>query len=364
MEQPSGVSRRQFLRYSSVVAGGLAVPSLLSACGDAAGSKGYKGHELKSTSLVLADYGGVVRTASEKAMYAPFTKETGIGISYAENDVAKLRLMAEKKRTVWDISVLDGFDLYPLIQAGLVQKLPDWVTRNDLVPDWARDYATGQNAYSICQGYRTDRLTGPRPESWADFFDVKKIPGKRTMPSNVPFGAPEMALLADGVPRDKIYPLDLDRAYAKLDELKPHLLFGDSYAACQQFLQAGSVSLAMIPNGRFTDLASKGIPAEIVWNEALLFPWSATAVPVGAPHTDAAMALNDFMAQPEPQAELAKLIPYGPNNSKALGLLPPDVLKRLPNSPDNARIAFTIDEAELGKIQVEYTARFHKWIAG
>ena len=31
------------------------------------------------------------------------------------------------------------------------------------------------------------------------------------------------ALVADGVPKDKLYPLDLDRAFKKLDEIKPHI---------------------------------------------------------------------------------------------------------------------------------------------
>lgn len=358
------LSRRGFFHGTAAVAASLAIPTLIAACGsEDSSNRMYKGRRLKSSSLVLADYGGAVRDASKKAMYDPFTKKTGVRIAFADNSAAKLRLMAEKHRTTWDVSVLDGFDLYPLVQAGLIQRLPDWVTRNDLVPAWARDYATGQNAYSICQGYRPDKIGVNAPSSWADFFDTDKIPGKRAMPSGVPFGVPEMALLADGVSPDRIYPLDFDRAYAKLDELKPHILFGDSYGACQQFLQAGSVSIAMIPNGRFFDLDQKGVETETVWNQALLFAWSATAVPVGAPHSDVAFALNDFMAQPQPQAELAKLIPYGPNNSKALELLPAKVIERLPNSKEHMSEAFEIDQQYLGKVQAEYSKRFSDWVA-
>lgn len=365
-EQHAGLTRRDVLRTGGVALGALSLPSLLSACGGSSSSAAtdYKGHAVRSDRIVLADYGGAVRDASQKAMYDPFTKETGIRISFADADVAKLRLMVEGRRATWDIMVADGFDTYPLIGDRLIQRLPAWVTRNDLVPADAQDYATGQNAYSICQGFRPDQLKGKTPETWADFFDVTKIPGKRAIPSNVPFGVPEMALLADGVKPEDIYPLDFDRAYAKMDELRPHILFGDSYGACQQFLQAGSVAIAMIPNGRFYDLQVRGIATETVWNEALLFAWSSTAVLTGAPHSDAAFALNDYMAQPEPQAELAKLIPYGPNNSKALDLLDRDVLDRLPTSPEHLRIALRIDQRELANVQAEYSDRFTKWIAG
>ena len=34
---------------------------------------------------------------------------------------------------------------------------------------------------------------------------------------------PPIALLADGVPADKLYPIDMDRAFHKLDEIKPHI---------------------------------------------------------------------------------------------------------------------------------------------
>src|SRR5438309_6091061 len=50
---------------------------------------------------------------------------------------------------------------------------------------------------------------GKRPTTWAEFWDAKKFPGPRTLRAGVyGTGAYEEALLADGVPMDKLYPMD------------------------------------------------------------------------------------------------------------------------------------------------------------
>ena len=51
------------------------------------------------------------------------------------------------------------------------------------------------------------------------FWDAKSFPGQRSVRKH-PIYALEMALIADGVPMDKLYPLDVDRAFKKLEQLK------------------------------------------------------------------------------------------------------------------------------------------------
>src|SRR5205823_2462578 len=63
---------------------------------------------------------------------------------------------------------------------------------------------------------------GTQPKSWADWWDVKKFPGARSMRDH-PVDNLEFALIADGVAMDKLYPLDVDRAFKKLDQIKPHV---------------------------------------------------------------------------------------------------------------------------------------------
>ncbi len=60
------------------------------------------------------------------------------------------------------------------------------------------------------------------PQSWTDFFDTAKFPGPRSLPDtgDREWWVPLAALLADGVAPDKAFPMDIDRAYKKLDALK------------------------------------------------------------------------------------------------------------------------------------------------
>ena len=72
--------------------------------------------------------------------------------------------------------------------------------------------------FSTVIGWNTKTYGDQRPQSWADFWDVKKFPGTRSYRNAVPTLEP--ALMADGVPRDKVYaalsaPGGIDRAIAQ-----------------------------------------------------------------------------------------------------------------------------------------------------
>ena len=85
-----------------------------------------------------------------------------------------------------------------------------------------RDY--GITSYSLGTNlvYRKDKFPNGGPQSWADFWDVKKFPGSRCFYDRS-FSCLAFALLADGVPADKLYPMDVDRAFRKMSEIKPHI---------------------------------------------------------------------------------------------------------------------------------------------
>ena len=80
----------------------------------------------------------------------------------------------------------------------------------------------------------------------ADFFDVEKFPGKRSL---YKWGAGmwEAALLADGVAPDKLYPLDLERAHDKIAAFKDNIVsYWGGGAESQSVLMNGEASMAMI----------------------------------------------------------------------------------------------------------------------
>ncbi len=54
----------------------------------------------------------------------------------------------------------------------------------------------------------------------------------------------EIALLADGVAPDKLYPIDADRAFKKLDTIKKQSIFWTTNSQSQQLLVDGEVRWA------------------------------------------------------------------------------------------------------------------------
>ncbi len=114
-----------------------------------------------------------------------------------------------------------------------------------------------------------DRHGEERSASWTDFFNVEKFPGRRAMRKN-PIDSLEQALLADGVPLDKLYPLDVDRAFKVLDKIKPHIaVWWTGGAQSTQLLQSGEVEMTTGWNARLQAAIDGGAPAKIIWNQGL-----------------------------------------------------------------------------------------------
>lgn len=357
-------TRREVLKRAGVLASAAAVPSLLAACGGSesqAETRTIEGIAVKSDIVVVADFGGTTREARKRVYFDPFTQETGIGVITPDWDPAKYELMASRGRSQWD-----GADTPPLFAVKLaddraLQRLPASVARSEVVSAPYRDYDTGGYTISINQGYLKTQFGGRGPESWADFWDLKKFPGKRAM--SVGFYMIEPALLADGVAPDALYPLDFERAFAKLDEIRDQTLFYKTLAEGQLYLQAGTVAIAQLTNGRLYGLQQQGVELEVVWNEALYQGWNGATVPNGAPHADAMFALAQFMMDPQRQATFSEATGYGPANPKALELMDDALLAQMPNSPEHLEIGVTIDPTELVKQQAEYLEKTTRWLA-
>src|SRR5690606_19362858 len=104
---------------------------------------------------------------------------------------------------------------------------------------------------------------------WKDFWDVKRFPGLRAM-SNSPINTLEQALLADGVPMNDLYPLDLDRAFKSLDRIKKHVaVWWTGGAQSAHVIQSGEVDMVASWNGRMQAVADGGAPINIVWAEGI-----------------------------------------------------------------------------------------------
>lgn len=356
----SGESRRRrtrsvrLLTVLAVAASGAAAVG----CGESSDGSSAGGGRSASGTVVFADYGGTTRAARTQAFLAPFARARGVRAITADADPAKLVLFAENGRADWDLIDMDGWDVARFIDRRLLKRLPADVTRVDEVPEQYQDYATGGYTASTGLANRSDR--GDAPRTWADFFDTERFPGKRAFPSWTYFAA-EAALLADGVRCEDLYPLDLDRAFAKLDSIRGDVLVYDSFGQAVQYLAQGSVAAGILPNSRVAVLQDQGIPVNFEWDGAF-FSWTAAAVPADAPHADQAFALLNAMAEPEAQAQFSRLTKYGPTNSRALELLDEETLEQMPNSHLDVACAF--DTEGLARDFDDYSTRYQEWLAG
>ena len=142
----------------------------------------------------------------------------------------------------------------------------------------------------------------------------------------------EFALIADGVPKDKLYPIDFDRAFKKLDQIKPHVtVWWSTGQQPAQLLLDKEVVLATGWNGRFYDIIKKGAPIEIEWNEGALKQGS-FAIPRGAKNPYWANKMLAEMSVPQQQAVYASELGYPGLNLESLNFVDAKVKPYLPTA--------------------------------
>ena len=274
----------------------------------------------KPASIVVNHSGGSMGSAMRKAFFATYEKKYGIRVvETSPADFGKLRAMVDAKNVEWDITEIGGQDAIRATKLDLVEKIDDKIVDRSKYPEKVRTpYVFASSVYTTIIGYRTDVFKGgTHPKSWADWWDVKKFPGARSM-RNHPTDNLEFALIADGVPKDKVYPIDFDRAFKKLDQIKPHItVWWSTGQQPAQLLLDKEVVLATGWNGRFYDIIKKGAPVAIEWNEGALKQGS-FAIPRGAKSPYWANKLLAELAVPQQQAVYATELGYPGLNLESL----------------------------------------------
>ena len=334
----SRITRRRLLQGGSALA--------LGAWGAGAPSPARAAVDLKGQTVVFASWGGAYQDAEKVSYCEPFAAATGASVLQdGPMNVAKFRSMIEGGAPDWDVADVTIDFLYAGTGDNLFEKIDTkLVDLSRVSPQFVHEYGVGCIVWSYNLGYSTKVFpAGKEPKTWADLFDVKRFPGKRTMNDNV-VSSLEVALLADGVTPDKLYPLDVDRALKKLDTIKSETIFWSTNSQSQQLFVDGEVGLGVILNGRAYDAANKGAPIGLSWEQNIQSV-DYLVVPRGSRNRAAAMALIDTMTQPENQAKLANLIAYAPTNPAAFKSVDPKIEPWLSTAPANVQKGFVINAA-------------------
>ena len=324
---------------------------------------------LAQSQLTVVNFGGANGAAQKKAYFEPYEKANGakvIGVEY-NGEQAKIKAMVESKKVTWDVVEVESPDIARGCDEGLFEKL-DYSkvgAKADFTPAAVHECGIGAFVWSTVMAYNGDKLKNA-PVTWADFWDVKKFPGKRGLRKGARYNL-EFALMADGVAVADVYKVlatkdGAERAFKKLTELKPSIQWWEAGAQPPQFLVAGDVVMTTAYNGRIDAAQREGKNLKITWTGGI-YDLDYWVMSKGTPNKDAALKYIALASSPDAQAEYAKNISYGPTNTKALTKLDAKVLGNLPTSAANAKTALQFNVTFWADQGEALEKRFAAWAA-
>ncbi len=305
--------------------------------------------------ITVVSWGGSYGAAQDNALFNDASKNTGIEINRESGaSMSKACLQVESGSVSWDLVVTGSGGAAAAAAKGCLEKIDySVVDVSDFYPGLYTDYCVGSDVFATVMAWNTDKYGEPgsptAPKNWADFFDVEKFPGTRAYRANNVDGALEPALMADGVPPEKVYEVlstreGMERAINKLRELKPHIaVFWGSGAQQAQLMKDAEVDMTTGWNGRFDNAKKDGAKVGYTFDQAML-DYDCFAMPKGAPNKDVAMKFLAEISKAEYQANLPFHITYGPTNKKAYEVTTAstELLEALPSHPKNVPLMLPI----------------------
>ncbi|MFK4380883.1 ABC transporter substrate-binding protein [Bradyrhizobium sp. USDA 223] len=327
------VSRRRLLQGSS--------SAVLSGVLDS-----VTGHALARSpeELRIVVGGGDWGKANIEAYVKPFQAETGIKVTPItdQTSLAQIELMVTTKNVSVDVVGANLGTAFTAAAKGYLEEIDYSIYKSEElagIVDFAKKpCSVPALIYSYVMVYNTEKFSAqtPRPTSWTEFWEVNKFPGVRVLHSGQlgTEGPWEEALLADGVAPDALYPMNIDRIFASLNRIKPHVRkWWTVGSEIQQIMHDKVADVMNSYDGRAGLLIDQGAPLEINRNQSKL-SWDYWAIPKGSPNVQNAQKFIEFATRADRQAAFAQLIPYGPTNLNAYKLIPEKVGRRLASHPD------------------------------
>lgn len=280
---------------------------------------------VSSQPLTIANFGGAAGKAQEIAFIRPFSelkKLEARGVEYP-GDLPAVRATLKKPKIEWDVVEVESTDIKTGCDEGLFERIDRASISNAsiLLPGAMHECGVGAFLWSTVLAYDSSRFK-ETPRSWQDFWDVQRFPGKRGLRKGPRYNM-EFALLADGVNRREVYTMlateaGQNRALAKLEALKQHIVWWDAGAQPPQRLASGQTTMSTAYNGRIAaanrDSSTK---LTISWSDAM-YELDYWAIVKGSPKHDLALAFINFATSEEPQLAYSQEIPYGPTNFNAI----------------------------------------------
>jgi len=274
--------------------------------------------------ITFVSWGGAYTASQQKAYVDTWSKGGGVTVENYNGGLGEIKAQVEAGNVTWDVVDVLPDQAITGCDEGLFAKVDQSSFLSDLVTPPVSDCVVPQIFWAYTAFYDKAAFPGKKPKSMKDFFDVKKFPGKRGIHTWAN-ALIEMALVADGVKASKVYdvmstPEGIDRAFAKLDTIKDHVVFWSAGSKPLELVSSGEVVMSLAYNGRIgAAILSEGKDFEYIWDGTVLEQEYLVAIKGG----NEAEALK-FMAHASSaiaNAEQAKYIPYGPMRKSSIDII-------------------------------------------
>ncbi|MCL4068011.1 polyamine ABC transporter substrate-binding protein [Pseudomonas sp. GX19020] len=351
MTNKLAMSRRNFAKGLGLTGLALAAPTV------------FTGRALAAdTTITVTSWGGTYHEMVKKTFVEPFTAETGIAVQLVDNgDMAKVKAQVLSNSVTWDVIDAPAGFATSGAKEGLWEQLDPALSGMSGLLQAPNEFYMPMYLYSGGILWHDERTpAGAHPVNFADFFDTEKFPGRRCMRS-LAQETLEMALIADGVAPKDLYPLDVERAFAKLDQLKPFVSkFAGSTPEQVSSVAQNEADFSYSYYNRVKATQDSGTPLDFSFeqtNNALDF----FAIPKGSKNKEAAQRFIEFCLRPEQQKAWALAGFYMPNHTETLSALRASPEGSFLPDLDNGKNAI-IDPVWWGDNLTEVQRRYSEWM--
>ncbi len=327
----------------------LAVGVLLAACSSSPSSNAASGNATSSgsssktqTKLTFVGYGGSGQQGQIQAWQKPYTAQnpnvTFLNTSPAA--VAQVKAQVLAGNIQWDVVNVAPYAAEQDCGTLFDKLSVPTMNPKDYPPGTIGSCYVGNFTNSPVLSYNVKDFPNPAtaPKTVADFFNVKKFPGKRGIVADLQDGMMEYPLLADGVKPANLYPLNVNKALQTWDTIRSDTIFAPNVGALEQDVASNQVSMFILVSSRQLTLLNSGVDIKPIW-QTTVAALNAFAVPKGDPNLAAAEKFIEFADQPGPSAKIAELDGVAPIN-----------LNSKPDLSKNAQLVNPFGPADTGTV--------------
>lgn len=268
-----------------------------------------RSHRTTVTPIRILTFGGAIAATQQKVLFTPYAElvKRPVSLTLWNGDITWLRKLETDTPNRWAAVMMETSSLQISCSLGLLVRDPADPSTN----------GCGQSSAAIDFAMAWDRSRFDTPPDWSDFWDVARHPGRRSLRRD-PRTTLEIALLADGVPPDALYRVldtqdGVDRAFRKLDQLRPYLVWWSTPEEAARILTKGGALMGSVPTGEILSAT----PAErarfgLYWPQRLQVNY-AWGVPKTSAQENTALALTAWLEHPTQKQAFANAWPSLPS---------------------------------------------------